>query len=88
MDPNIVKNPSSFNPPAHRDTILDTYIDYITKYPFDEILKRQAKVKPNLKKQEWNAIMDLKNDEDLIIKESDKGSACIIMDKEYYKNKI
>ena len=31
--------------------------------------------------------MDLKNDEDLIIKESDKGSACV-MDKEYYKNKI
>ena len=32
--------------------------------------------------------MDLKNDEDLIMKESDKGSACVIMDKEYYKNKI
>ena len=72
-----MKNLSSFNPPAHRDIILDTYIDYITKYPFDEILKRQAKVKPNLKKEEWNAIMDLKNDEDLIIKESDKGSACV-----------
>ena len=45
-------------------------------------------MKPNLKKEEWNVAMDLKNDEDLIIIKSDKGSACVIMDIEYYKNKI
>ena len=34
LDPSLVKNPSTFNPPPNRNLILDTYIDYLTKYPF------------------------------------------------------
>ena len=32
--------------------------------------------------------MQLKNDKNLVIKEGDKGGACVIMDKNYYKEKI
>lgn len=35
---------------------------------------------------DWNAIENLKNDENIIIKEADKGSAVVIMDRDYYKS--
>ena len=89
LDSSLVKNPSNFNPPPNRDTILDTYIDYLTKYPFDETYQnKKKKISPNLKKDEWSAIIDLKKDDNLIIKEGDKGGACVIMDKIYYRDKM
>ena len=88
FDPSLVKNPSNFNPPSHRNIILDTYIDYLTKYPFDETCQNKKKISPNLKKDEWSAIIELKQDENLIIKEGDKGGSCVIMDKIYYRDKI
>ena len=63
-----VRNPSTFNPPAHRDLVLDTYVDYITKYPFEDILKNKQKVTPNLKKGEWEDLTKLKKDNNLIKK--------------------
>ena len=87
-DPSLVKNPSNFNPPPHRNIILDTYIDYLTKYPLDETRQNKKKISPNLKKDEWSAIIELKKDENLIIKEGDKGGSCVIMDKIYYRDKI
>ena len=32
--------------------------------------------------------MNLKNDKDIIIKESDKGGSCVIMDKTFYYEKM
>ena len=84
----MVKNPSKFNPPTHRDLVLDTYIDYLTKYPLEEILENQARPKFNLNKEEWSAIIQLKKDNNLVIKEGDKGGACVIMDSDYYKDEI
>ena len=89
FDQSLVKYPSNFNPPAHRDPILDTFIDYLTKYPLEEITYNKTK-KPNfnLSKEQWNAIMLLKKDNSLTIKEGGKGGACVIMDSNYYKEKI
>ena len=88
FDPSLVKNPSNFNPPAHRDLVLDTYIDYLTKYPLEETLENQVRPKFNLNKEEWSAIIKLKKDNSLVIKEGDKGGACVIMDSNYYKDEI
>ena len=85
----MVKSPSNFNPPAHRDLILDTFIDYLTKYPLEEITDgKKNKPNFNLSKEQWNAIMLLKKDNRLTIEEGDKGGACVIMDSDYYKEKI
>ena len=84
----LVKNPSTFTPPPNRNFILDTYIDYLTKYSLEQVNISKSKTKYILKIQEWEAIMQLKNDRNLVIKEGDKGGACFIMDKNYYKEKI
>jgi len=37
LDPSLVRNPSKFNPLAHRDSILDIFVDHLTKYTLEEI---------------------------------------------------
>ena len=86
-DINLVKPESDFTPGRHRDPILDTYIDYLSNCPLEELAKESKNSEFNLNKDEWNAIMELKKDESLIIKESDKGGAWFIMDREFYNQK-
>ena len=45
-------------------------------------------VKDDLTKAEWNATKELKNNSNIIIKESDKRGACVIMDAEFYDKKM
>ena len=45
-------------------------------------------MKNNLTQAEWEALKTLKEDDDIIIKEADKGGATIIMNKEYYKDLV
>ena len=87
-DFSLVKPNSEFTPKRNSDIILDTYCDYLTKLPFNEILQDQKKTNKNLSREEWNAIMELKSQDDIIIKQSDKGGACVIMDKTYYYEKM
>ena len=42
----------------------------------------------NLSTDEWRALKELKEDKDIIIKEADKGGAFVIMDHEFYKDRI
>ena len=46
--------------------------------------------KPNISKNEQNALKDLRNDRSIIIKEADKGGGVItcIMDRDFYEDKI
>ena len=44
--------------------------------------------KENISRKECNTIDELKNNYNIVIKEADKGSAIIIMNSSYYKNKI
>ena len=41
-----------------------------------------------MNKAQWNGILNLKKDKALVIKESDKGGACVIMDESFYNDKI
>ena len=45
-------------------------------------------VKNNLNKKEWEGIMKLKKDDTVVIKECDKGGACVIMDAKFYYKKM
>ena len=60
-DPSLVKNPSNFNPPPppHRNILLDTHIDYLTKYPLDETCQNKKKIHPTSKgmngQELWNS---------------------------------
>ena len=39
--------------------------------------------KPNLSKNEQNALKDLRNDRSINIKEADKGGGVVIMDRDF-----
>ena len=42
----------------------------------------------NLTKEERKALQELRNDDRIIIKEADKGGALVIMNKQFYENKL
>lgn len=83
-DTSLVAKPSTFTPNRNENTQLDSHIDYITNYP----LLKQSHCKYNLSKQDNTALQGLKNNNEIVIKESDKGGALVIMDKLWYKRKI
>ena len=46
--------------------------------------QKNKMVKDNLSNKQRKGMMNLKNNKDIIIKESDKGGSCVIMDKTFY----
>lgn len=79
----LVRNKSIFTPKPGRDTNLDHFIETIYKFPINTKNCTQ-----NLNKSEKTALANLKNNTSIILKEADKGGAIVIMDKDYYKNKV
>ena len=71
---------SSFNPPG----------PYQLEYVFDKIISDllNTELDPpkqkNLSKGEFAAIKSLKNNDSIVIKKADKGSAVVVLDKNYY----
>lgn len=84
-DESIVSNKSDFMPPKGRNQYLDKFIDTVKTFPIEQLSGKNT-FRNNINKLEWDAIENLKNDESIIIKEADKGSAVVIMDREYYKS--
>ncbi|CAG2251143.1 unnamed protein product [Mytilus edulis] len=82
-DKSLVRNKSTYTPRPGKDDYLDTYIETITKFPV-----RTRKCKQNLTRNEQDALKSLKDDDSIIIKEADKGGAIIIMDTDFYKEKV
>ena len=85
-DPSILRNKSNFVPAKTNDKHLEIFLDSCSTYP--DRMPRPKHVKTNLSKDEKTALQELINDNNIIIKEADKGGATIIMDKIFYKNKI
>ena len=79
----MAKNKSNFCPPRNRNITLDNYIDFLTKYPLEELLSKDT-IRSNLTREEQNALKELKDDSEIIIFEADKGGAVVVMDRAYY----
>ena len=47
-----------------------------------------AKTEDNLTHEERNALKELQNENNVVIKEADKGDALVIMDRDFYENKL
>lgn len=82
----LVKNKSNFNPKKGRNNILDTVCETLQNLPLDST--ECLSTKQNLSKEETNALKSLASDENIVIKEADKGGAVVIMDTVYYEQKI
>lgn len=79
-----LKNKSKFTPPRQRDKHLDTFVDFISNYPLHS---EKGKIS-NVSKEERNVINSLANDDSIVIKQADKGGAFVIMDKQFYIDKM
>ena len=86
-DESLAKNKSSFCPPRNRNITLDNYIDFLTKFPLEELQVKDIK-RSNLAKKERNALPELRGDPVILIFEADKGGTVAVMDRTYYAHKI
>lgn len=76
----IGANKSNFMPRKGRDLYLEQFIDNIQRFPQTRI----ECVKSNLTPNEKGALQLLRDNEDIVVKEADKGGTVIIMDTDYY----
>ena len=83
-DESLLRNPSEFCPPANRNRKSDFSINFLNGLNLDI----RKKKKSNLRKEQWNAISRLKNNDGIIIKEADKGGSVVIMTKKHYKKMV
>ena len=86
-DHSIFRSVSSFTPNSDRNETLNTYISTVT----NEIIERCSKVshenfRTNLSKEERVAIRTVEQKRNVVIKDADKGSAIVVMDRERYIN--
>ena len=81
----IARNKSSNIPPKSSNKNLETFLDLLSNQPIYENSKTK---RSNINRKEIKAIQDLKNNDKIIIKEADKGGAVVIMNKDFYENKL
>lgn len=86
IEESIVRNKSKFTPQHGRNDTLDTFIGYLNKFPIGKI--NRSNLRDNLNKNHRSALKSLRNNPDIIIKEADKGSAIVIMNKNFYRDNI
>jgi len=85
----IFRNKGKFNPPRGRDKTLDLAVDSLIHVADNlDYCDNQRSKRSNLSKQEWDAIYTLKNNRSIVIKEADKGGSVVIMNTEYYAEKM
>ena len=80
----ILKNPSNFCPPANRDKKLDAAINFLNGLD----LSNTKPQKSNISKKQWKGINDLKNNDNIIIKEANKGGCEVIMNKSHHMTMV
>ena len=80
-------NVTSACPPRNRNITLDNYIDFLTKFPLEELQVKDIK-RSNFTKEEQNPLQELRQDSEILIFKADKGGAVVVMDRSYYADKI
>ena len=79
------KKKSEFTPDKGRDVWLDTYIEVVKS----DIIAGLVRTKTlNLTKQENDALHELLHNDKIVIRQADKGSGIVIVNREDYINKL
>ena len=84
-DDSLVRNKSNFQPPKGRNAALEQFIEINNTAILNQ---PENKAKHNISSNECKAILSLQNDDSIVIREADKGGGIVIMNSEFYKNKI
>ena len=77
----LVKNKGTFYPLEieTKNKTRDIVVDYLNNQNFDN-----AATKSNISKNEWEAIISLKENDSIVIKEAEKSGAVVVMNKTHY----
>ena len=81
--PNPFRPKSTWSPPPHREIALDTFLDAVEH---DLRTVKPEPVRDNLTSRERHALKSLKKRNDIFIQSADKGSATVLMDRDWYIN--
>ena len=81
----LVKSKSNFCPPQNRNRTLGTVIKFLQKQSFYE---ENFNNKSHISKHEWQDILNLKKNKDIVIKEADTGMTVVIMKTKHYLKMI
>eukprot|EP00106_Octopus_bimaculoides_P021366 XP_014788808.1 PREDICTED: uncharacterized protein LOC106882590 [Octopus bimaculoides] len=85
-DDSLVKNKSEHITHKGRNKNLDEFCNDIENFPYHTMHKQTGN--SNVNTTQWKELIELQNNEDITIKEADKGSAVVIMDTLYYRNLV
>ncbi|XP_062619790.1 uncharacterized protein LOC134281322 [Saccostrea cucullata] len=82
INPNPFHIPSGWTPPSGKNIFLDSFINILTH----QCTQTNEKRIPyrNLTNEEFQALSNLKNNQNIIIKPADKGGAIVILNREDY----
>ena len=83
-DDSVVKSKSNFCPRSGRNNYLDMLLNSIKNIP---VPTKKHNAKYNVSYLERQAFTTLEQREDIILKEADKGSSVVLMNKEFYISK-
>ena len=87
-DESLVKKKSNFTPPIWRNESLDIYATATKKTSCAIASKENKQIKHKITLEQRNAINSLAQDNSIVIKEADKGGGIVIMNTDFYKNKV
>ena len=83
------KKKSTFIPPKHRNSSIDTYCRLVESEVSLLLSKKsQHKVANNLSKTQRNALLELKKDMSVVVQSADKGGAIVVQDRDDYIGEI
>ena len=76
--------PSQWTPPSERNPHIDTFVNQVRGH-LDTFLQSTKVAAPNnLPTHEHRALRDLKNNNDIVIRQADKGGAITLLDRNSY----
>ena len=82
------KDKKRWTPMKNREAGLETYLDLIINDTLKLSRINEDDLCNNLKPEERNALKSLKQNEEITIKQADKGGAVVVMDSDAYKENI
>eukprot|EP00106_Octopus_bimaculoides_P016478 XP_014783920.1 PREDICTED: uncharacterized protein LOC106879032 [Octopus bimaculoides] len=85
-DDSLVKNKSEHISHKGRNKKFDEFCNHIENFSYHTIHKQT--INSNFSTTQWKGLTELQNNEDITIKEADKGNAVVVMDTLYYKNLV
>ena len=84
-DSSLIKNKPNICPPQSRKSTFESALKFLQEQSFYE---ENFKVQSNISEHEWQDILIVKKNKDIIIKDTDKGGAILIMNTKYYLKMI